>query len=66
MQWPGSEPMTKDVEKITSFLIDDAFSLKTWLMNPHHITERVYNYKIWSTNGVVENTFGLMVQIFHC
>ena len=72
LRWPGPEPMTNDNELIPYFLVgDDAFSLMTWLMKPYSrrgltVAERTFNYRISRVKRMVENPFGLLVQVWCC
>lgn len=72
LRWPGPEPMTNDTEPMPYFLVgDDAFALKTWMMKPYSrrgldLDERTFNYRLSRARRVVENAFGLLVQVWRC
>ncbi len=72
LHWPGPEPMTNDTVPMPYFLVgDDAFALKEWLMKPYSrrgldLEERTFNYRLSRARRVVENSFGLLVQVWRC
>ena len=65
---PDPEPLPNDDCPVHySFIADDAFGLRPWLMKPHpsrRLTKqkRIFNYRLSRACRVVENAFGILAQ----
>lgn len=69
---PPPEPLPDDDHSIPySFVGDDAFALKDWMMKPYatrNMTkpERLFNYRLSRARRIVENSFGILAHRFRC
>ena len=65
---PDPEPLPNDDCPVNySFIGDDAFGLRPWLMKPHPSRgltkqKRIFNYRLSRARRVVENAFGILAQ----
>ena len=65
---PDPETLPKDDCPVHySFITDDAFGLRPWLMKPHPSRgltkkKRIFNYRLSRARRVVENAFGILAQ----
>ncbi len=70
--FPHADPLTNDDGDTPYFIIgDDAFSLRTWMMNPSGrcgllVLERIFNYQLSRTRMIVENAFDILSNRFGC
>ena len=51
------------------FVVDDAFSLKTYMIKPYpgnirELSEQIYNYRLSRARRVIENAFGILATRF--
>ena len=63
----GDHLPNDDIDVPYSFIADDAFGLRTWLMKPHPSRgltkpKRIFNYRLSRARRVVENAFGILAQ----
>lgn len=64
--FPGPGPLPKDDNPIPYFIIgDDAFGVRTWLMEPFskrdlEVHERIFNYRLSRARRIVENVPGIL------
>ena len=69
---PTTDPLPGENSPFPYFILgDNAFSLKTWLMNPYSHRnkthdELIFNYRHSRGRRVVECTFGIFAQRFRC
>ena len=67
---PDPEPLPNDDCPVNySFIGDDAFGLRPWLMKPHPSRgltkqKRIFNYRLSRACRVIENAFGILAQRF--
>ena len=68
--FPDAKPLPNDTQDVPYFFIgDDAFALRTTMMNPYsHRTldkeDRIFNYRLSRARRVVENAFGILTNRF--
>ncbi|CAB3979551.1 Hypothetical predicted protein [Paramuricea clavata] len=60
---------TPDIIENSGSTMDDAFSLKTYMLKPYpggisELSQRIYNYRVCRARRVIENTFGIMATRF--
>ncbi|XP_071509325.1 uncharacterized protein [Diadema antillarum] len=69
---PEPEPLPKDDTPLPyTFVGDDAFPLKSWLMKPYALREmthkeRIFNYRLSRARRIAENAFGILANKFRC
>jgi hypothetical protein len=68
--FPDPDPIPNDYQDVPYFFIgDDAFALRPTMMKPYSLRgltndERIFNYRLSRARRVVENSFGILANLF--